>query len=208
MDTDQFWKLIETARKNAEESGRPFDEVLVDLLAARPKQEILAYDARFGALREAVYRWDLWAAAYLIGGGCSDDSFMDFRAGLIAQGRDWYERAAADPDRLADHPGLRQYAAEAGVLEEVLFYESVNYAASRAYERLTAEGEEDYYEASRRHRAALGGAETDPAADGAAASDAGADDGMGEEFDFDDDAEMHRRLPRLAALYLDGPTDG
>lgn len=25
---------------------------------------------------------------------------------------------------------------------------------------------------------------------------------MGEDFDFDDADEMHRRLPRLAALYL------
>jgi hypothetical protein len=44
---------------------------------------------------------------YLIGGGCSDDGFIDFRAGLIAQGRDWYERAAASPDDLADHPDVR-----------------------------------------------------------------------------------------------------
>lgn len=36
----------------------------------------------------ALYRRDLWAAAYIIGGGCSDDSFIDFRAGLIAQGHE------------------------------------------------------------------------------------------------------------------------
>ena len=34
---------------------------------------------------------------YLIGGGCSDDAFTDFRAGIIAQGRDWYEKVAASP---------------------------------------------------------------------------------------------------------------
>jgi hypothetical protein len=37
----------------------------------------------------------VWAAAYLIGGGCSGDAFIDFRAGVIAQGRDWYEKVAA-----------------------------------------------------------------------------------------------------------------
>ncbi|MEU1251459.1 DUF4240 domain-containing protein [Micromonospora arida] len=41
--------------------------------------------------------WDVWAAAYLIGGGCSDDSFIDFRAGVIALGREWYERVLASP---------------------------------------------------------------------------------------------------------------
>ncbi|MFF3685855.1 DUF4240 domain-containing protein [Streptomyces sp. NPDC002187] len=29
---------------------------------------------------------------------------MDFRAGLIALGRDWYAKAAQSPDSLADHP--------------------------------------------------------------------------------------------------------
>lgn len=45
-----------------------------------------------------LYRYDLWAAAYLIGGGCSDDSFTDFRAGLIGQGCDWYEQATTSSD--------------------------------------------------------------------------------------------------------------
>lgn len=58
----------------------------------------MVMSAVFGEdVHQALYRWDVWAAAYLIGGGCSDDSFMDFRAGLIAQGRDWYQKAAASP---------------------------------------------------------------------------------------------------------------
>jgi hypothetical protein len=37
--------------------------------------------------------------------------------------------------------------------------------------------------------------------------DAALEPDMGEDFDFDDADEMHRRLPRLAALYL-GAADG
>jgi hypothetical protein len=44
--------------------------------------------------------------AILIGGGCSGDSFTHFRTGLIAQGRDWYHRAAASPDSLTGHPAV------------------------------------------------------------------------------------------------------
>src|SRR5262249_33752044 len=51
---------------------------------------------------DRAYRWDLWRAAFLIGGGCSDDSFMDFRSWLISLGRDVYERAISDPDSLPD----------------------------------------------------------------------------------------------------------
>ncbi|WP_327411592.1 DUF4240 domain-containing protein [Streptomyces sp. NBC_01233] len=82
MGIDTFWEIIETARSEAAEAGEPFDEVLVNHLAGRRPQEILEYAERFDELHDALYRWDVWAAAYLIGGGCSDDSFIDFRAGV------------------------------------------------------------------------------------------------------------------------------
>ncbi|MEI5006890.1 DUF4240 domain-containing protein [Streptomyces sp. PmtA] len=66
-------------------------------------------------------RWDVRAAAYVIGRGCSDDSFMDFRAGLIALGRAWYERAIGPPDSLADHPEVRAGVGKYG--EGVMFSE-------------------------------------------------------------------------------------
>jgi hypothetical protein len=185
MDTEEFWDIVETARSRTTQE-HPCDEALVDLLARRSLQEILDYEERFDAMSGALNRWDVWAAAYLIAGGCSDDGFTDFRAGLIAQGREWYERAVAAPDSLADHPEVA--AANVGAL----FQESVNYAAVRAYGRITGD-EEDFYEAWDRYEAARPDA-------GAAGSD------MGEDFDFDDPAEMHRRLPRLASLFLSEKT--
>ncbi|MGW1545252.1 DUF4240 domain-containing protein [Streptomyces sp. NPDC002309] len=161
-------------------------KALVDELATRAKDDIPRYQERFDEVHEAVYRWDVWAAAYLIGGGCSDDSFMDFRAGLIALGRDWYERAAACPDSLAEHPAV--IAAAEVYDDEVVFYEDVNYAASDAFKRITS-GEEDFYEAWDEYAASRDRSGQD------------AED-MGEDFDFDDSVEMRRRLPRLAALYL------
>ncbi|MDX3537498.1 DUF4240 domain-containing protein [Streptomyces sp. MB09-01] len=162
-----------------------FDEVLVGQLAGRPRQEILEYAERFDALHDALYRWDVWAAAYLIGDGCSDDSFIDFRAGVIASGRDWYRRVDTAPDSLAAHPGAIRTAGLGDPSEE-LFYEDVNYAASSAFERITGDADA-FYEAWRDFRGtdAQGGNEVN----------------MGEDFDFDD-GEMRRRLPRLAALFL------
>lgn len=190
MDIDRFWHLVESARSSAAAGGVTFDEALVRLLAGLPPQEILEYAERFGEVHGALYRWDVWAAAYVIGGGCSDDSFMDFRAGVIALGREWYERAAAAPDSLAGHPAVAE-AARAGH-DEVLFLEEVNYAAGAAFERLTG-SKEAFHEAWAAYRPADG--------QHGAAHDMGAHD-MGEDFDFDDDGEMHRRLPRLAGLYL------
>ncbi|WP_329177437.1 DUF4240 domain-containing protein [Streptomyces sp. NBC_01477] len=192
METDDFWHLIETARSRSSTEGGAFDQALVDLLAARSTREVLAYQERFDEVHGALYRWDVWAAAYLIGGGCSDDSFTDFRAGVIAEGRTWYERVAAAPDSLAGHP-LVAAAARAGE-DYVLFYELVNYAAAEAYERLTGD-EDDFHEAWDQYNREARPRET-------AATDIGAGMDMGDDFDFHDAGQMHRRLPRLAALYL------
>ncbi|MFB7364729.1 DUF4240 domain-containing protein [Streptomyces hydrogenans] len=188
MDIDRFWQFIETARSSAATVGKPLDEVLVSLLADRSPQEILEYAARFDEVHDDLYRWDVWAAAYLIGGGCSDDSFIDFRAGMIALGREWYERTADEPDSLADHPAV--VPATQAHRDEALFYEDMNYVASHAFERLT-NAPDAFYEA-------WAGYQT-------ADEHVRAEADLGEDFDFDDAEEMRRRLPRLARLCL-GPS--
>lgn len=104
VDAGRFWEIIETARASASRD-RPFHETLTDHLATRTEQDILEYYERFEKMHGALYRHDLWAAAYLIGGGCSDDGFIDFRAGLIAQGHDWYHKPPAPALRVL--PGRR-----------------------------------------------------------------------------------------------------
>jgi len=136
VDTGTFWDIIETARASAGQD-RPYHESLTDHLATLTGQDILEYYERFETMHDALNRHDLWAAAYLIGGGCSDDGFIDFRAGLIAQGRDWYQKAAAAPDSLADHPVVAAARHPRG--GNLPFYEEVNYAASRAFERVSGD---------------------------------------------------------------------
>ncbi|WP_433537835.1 DUF4240 domain-containing protein [Micromonospora sp. CA-249363] len=192
MDGDEFWALVESAGADVgsrtDDDGEALAAALVRRLAATSPESILEFEELFDQLQGALYRWDVWAAAYLIGGGCSDDSFMDFRAGVIAQGRGWYERVLASPDGLADHPLVRRAAAEDD--DGALFAESVNYVAGEAYEQVT--GDDDAFDAAMEARQQV--------ADGV---DAAREADMGEDFDFDDDDEMRRRLPRLAALFLD-----
>ncbi|MFI7709372.1 DUF4240 domain-containing protein [Nonomuraea sp. NPDC049480] len=182
MNLDEFWSIVESARTDA----KPIDEALVDRLAALSMEEILDFQERFDEVEGAVHRWDVWAAAYLIGGGCSDDSFSDFRAGLIALGRGWFERAAQSPDNLAGHPAVIEAAAQGD--ERAIFYEEVQFAVNAAYERHTDGDVDAFYEAL--------------AAREEAVVDRATGDDMGEDFDFDDDAQLRQRLPRLAALFL------
>ncbi|MGW3893242.1 DUF4240 domain-containing protein [Micromonospora chokoriensis] len=132
-------------------------------------------------------------AGYLIGEGCSDGSFSDFRARAIAAGREWYERVLASPDALAGHPVVRHAAAEE--YDGALSAESMNYVASEAYEQVTGCDVDAFYEAMKaRQRATI------------AVNEAREPD-MGENLDFDDDNEIRNRPPRLAELFLDRGED-
>jgi hypothetical protein len=122
VDAAAFWQLIEDSRENA--GGDPDEqaEQLTDLLSDLPADEIVAFDRLLHELLTAAYRWDLWAAASIINGGCSDDGFEYFRLWLIAQGERVYREALADPETLVDR-------AEADATNA----ESLLYAAGDAY---------------------------------------------------------------------------
>jgi Protein of unknown function (DUF4240) len=72
-------------------------EILQAKLQALPAEDITAFDRIFTTLFFNAYRWDVWAAVYIIEGG-SDDGFMDFHAGLICLGREANYDALNDPN--------------------------------------------------------------------------------------------------------------
>lgn len=92
MDLEQLWAIIEASATPAALHAR---------LGALSADELVAFEQVHGALFEQSYRWDLWGAAYVIEGGCGDDTFDYFRAYLISLGRQVFEAALADPDSLA-----------------------------------------------------------------------------------------------------------
>jgi hypothetical protein len=139
MDPDRFWALIAEALEladgdDAETRAESQAEHLVEILKQRSTPEIEDFERRFMTLMNESYRWDLWGAAYIIHGGCSDDGFDYFRAWLIGQGRDVYQRALKDPESLLEialrEPDPKQVVFEA---------ESLLYAAAEAYEARTAD---------------------------------------------------------------------
>jgi hypothetical protein len=183
MDREQFWALIEAAKAATGGDCKRQAAQLVAALRQRSPDDILAYDRIELELMAQSYRWDLWGAAYLINGGCSDDGFDYFRGWLLTQGRATWEAAVADPDSLAAHPQVRTRSRQ-GAWTGSLWCERILDAAYDAYE------------------AATGRELTDEVA-AATPSDAASQDGefsMGEDFDFEDAEEMRRRYPRLWAV--------
>ncbi|MEU6090574.1 DUF4240 domain-containing protein [Streptomyces sp. NPDC047085] len=178
MNKQQFWELIAAAREQVidpQESEAVAREA-TSLLSSRPVEEIVAAEQVLWDLMVESYTSPLWAAAYIANGGCSDDGFDYFRGWLIAQGREVFERAVADPDALAELPVVQASAVDGVDLEG----EDMLGIAWNAH--ITATGDQ-----------LPPGSPTIryPQLDPAWA------------FDCSDSNEMARRLPRMAALYLE-----
>ncbi|MGX2997462.1 DUF4240 domain-containing protein [Streptomyces sp. JNUCC 64] len=189
MDVEEFWALIDGAcaevdalELDSDDRREAMERACEERLVSRTPAEIVQFSLRQWQLRDHAYRYDLWAAAFLIEGWWSDDGFMDFRDGLVSFGRYWYERALADPDSLADHPAVRDGG------DVLIGNEDFSRVAHRAHQRLTGEpdGLDEALEAS--PEAGPLGAITEP---------------TGIRWDVTDEDETRRRLPRLAGIFLD-----
>jgi hypothetical protein len=102
MTLDQFWNIVEKVHLVSEGDMDKKCELLDAELRRLPLDEVRSFHDYFYECFDRAYNWELWAAAYIIGGGCSDDKFSDFRSTLISMGRQTFERALADPQSLAD----------------------------------------------------------------------------------------------------------
>jgi hypothetical protein len=141
MEPRQFWQLIERSKAESEDDCDRLADALTALLLELPATDIMAFDRLFEQYADQAYRNDLWAAAYIIQGGCSDDGFEYFRRWLIGQGEAIYTAALRDPESLlsvvishfADARFLRIEGAPFLRFE----CEQLGWVADQAYERKT-----------------------------------------------------------------------
>jgi hypothetical protein len=197
MDIDTFWHLVEQARTaagpaadKARRDGQPSPvaAALLVELGVLPLTEILAFDQTLSEVVRQVDTWDACAACWIIEHGyLSDDGFSDFRAGLVGLGRSAFDAVITDPDSLAGHPAVEEISRSVGkslwIGDETLLF-----AAQRAYERQTGDGEA-FWEALE-------------AADASAAPPTDGMKPVHDRWNLRDETVWRRRLPRLAALFL------
>ncbi|MBI4268356.1 DUF4240 domain-containing protein [Candidatus Uhrbacteria bacterium] len=99
MEAGQFWNIIEQSKSDDCDQQA---ENLESLLSKEKAEVSVAFQERFEKLMLDAYRWDLWAVASIINGGASDDGFAYFRAWLIGQGRERFEKALEKPESVGD----------------------------------------------------------------------------------------------------------
>jgi hypothetical protein len=126
VNSDGFWTIIEAARRKAGDDLEGRVDALGAQLAALSAQELQSFQALYDEQIRRSFRWDLWGAAYLMNGGCSDDGFRYFRDWLISEGPHTFEAALRSPESLADLPRVE--------LAELELY---GYVALQAYEAKT-----------------------------------------------------------------------
>lgn len=174
MESEKFWALI-AQMKSGCDSRESHYESCKNVLQGLTENELVDFSVQLALLRDKAYDWNLWAAAYIINGGCSDDGFIDFRTGLVYQGKEVFESALKNPDSLVD---LAQ-------APELIEYELFAYAPEYVFEeRETADVDlgdlvyEKLYELPK------------------------VNSPHGEEWDEEDEDELRRRFPKLALKYL------
>lgn len=111
MTEDVFWQVLEEARAEAENAYELADK-LTGRLEAFKLSDIVGFQKIFNQRMAQACRYDLWAVAYIVQGGSSDDDFENFRAWLISRGRATFEAALRDPERAADDPPESEFDAE------------------------------------------------------------------------------------------------
>ncbi len=132
MTKDEFWNLIEKSKELVGD-GNCYEQakIVQSLLEECSPADIICFDAIYDEMRLESYDQQLWAAAYIINGGCSDDGFEYFRGWLISRGREVFEKALQNPGSLVSQIPRS---------DEVVECEDMLYVARKAYEKKTGKG--------------------------------------------------------------------
>ena len=139
MPSDEFWRVIARMVDPEHDPDAQID-ALRSALQELSLDELISFETAFRRYLNQAYTWNLWGAAYVIHGGCSDDGFEYFRRWLVSRGRGIYEEALADPDSLARLNG--QFGPD-----QTWEFEEIYYVAVDIFEQKGGEGDvRDYSE--------------------------------------------------------------
>jgi hypothetical protein len=87
MDTSYFWRLIEQSKTESGGNCTKQVDALTAILLELAAEEIEEFDIVFYRFHAQAYRNDVWAAAYIMNGGCSTTALSTSAAGSSARAR-------------------------------------------------------------------------------------------------------------------------
>lgn len=129
-----FWEIISKSLEKSHSQNSQEDR-LIELLLELTPQQMIGFRLRTDKLLYESYTSEMWCAAYLMNGGCSDDSFEYFRCWVISLGQQIFEKSLNRPDTLIDFVQDHQ---------DIYEFEDLWYVAIRAFEKKTGKNLFDY----------------------------------------------------------------
>jgi len=117
MNADAFWSIIESTKSEDHSDRQP---KLVEYLSELPRKEIEEFEQELRRRIMEANDYGVLAAAKIIDGFVSDDSFLYFRCWLIGKGREIFYKTLEAPDSLADYVSTDETAE----FEELLYVSS------------------------------------------------------------------------------------
>jgi hypothetical protein len=129
MTREKFWSIVDGVNNSSGGDMRLKCELLATALRGLPAADVARFCIHFDECDDQAFSWELWAAAHIMGSGCSDDAFANFRATLISLGCSTFESVVAAPEALTDLE----------IDPEQAFYEGYQYVAMTVYEELTGD---------------------------------------------------------------------
>jgi Protein of unknown function (DUF4240) len=134
LDEELFWTIVQESLDATNNQDKQ-EKFLIKRLQKLSPIEIIGFRLRTDKLLYDTYSSEMWCAAYIMNGGCSDDGFEYFRNWVISRGKTVYLEAKNNPDTLI-----------AQVSHEIESYQFENfwYVALEAFEKKTGEQLYDY----------------------------------------------------------------
>ncbi len=134
LDEDKFWGIVHKSLKNTGNQDKQ-EVFLIQEISKLTLKEMIGFRLRTDKLLSDSYISELWCAAYIIGGGCSDDAFDYFRNWLISKGKELYYNTLKNPDSLVieDKQATDEFE-----------FEGFHYVALEAFEQKTGKDLHDY----------------------------------------------------------------
>ena len=101
LGEEVYWAIIDSSLH--ETTNQEDQELyLVSAIEKLTPQEMIGFRLRTDKLLFDSYNPELWCAAYIVSGGCSDGGFEYFRCWLISQGKEVFYHVKLNPDTLID----------------------------------------------------------------------------------------------------------
>ena len=133
MDSKEFWRIIEFSKKESDGDNERQSGLIEKALSDYTPDQIVEFEKIFRHYVIEADDFRIMAAAKIIEGWVSDDSYLYFRCWLIGQGEKVFTEALKSPDSLAESVSKGTETS----------FEELMYVATNAYKQRTAKDEED-----------------------------------------------------------------